>query len=106
MTKFRVSAHNLNIERGCYIGLKVEERLCKLCYTDIEDEEHFLINCPTLHNTRKHYFYLIKRNCHNFVSLNNKQKLSWLMITEDLKFKFTCFKIAILIELKKRCTKD
>jgi hypothetical protein len=72
----------------------------------IEDEEHFLINCPTLHNTRKHYFYLIKRNCHNFVSLNNKQKLSWLMITEDLKFKFTCFKIAILIELKKRCTKD
>ena len=26
MTKFRVSAHNLNIERGRYIGLKVEER--------------------------------------------------------------------------------
>ena len=33
MTKFRVSAHNLNLERGRYIGLKVEERLCKLCYT-------------------------------------------------------------------------
>jgi len=41
MTNFRVSAHNLNIERRHYIGLKVEERLCKLCYTDIEDEEHF-----------------------------------------------------------------
>ena len=80
MTKFRVSAHNLNIERGRYIGLKVEERLCKLCYAGIEDEEHFLINCPTLHNTRKHYFDLIKRNCHNFVSLNSEQKLSWLMI--------------------------
>ena len=69
MTKFGVSAHNLNIERGRYIGLKVEERLCKLCYAGIEDEEHFLINCPTLHNTRKHYFDLIRRNCHNFVSV-------------------------------------
>jgi hypothetical protein len=29
MTKFRVSAHNLNIERRRYIGLNVEERLCK-----------------------------------------------------------------------------
>ena len=76
MTKFRVSAHNLNIERGRYIGLKVdEERLCILCYTDIEDKEHFFINCTTLHNTRKHYFDLIKRNYHNFDSLNSEQKL-------------------------------
>ena len=49
----------------------------------IEDEEHFLINCPTLHNTRKHYLDLIKRDCHNFVSLKSEQMLSWLMITED-----------------------
>ena len=98
MTKFRVSAHNLNIERGCYIGLKVEERLCKLCYTDIEDEEHFLIYCPNIHNTRKHYYDLIKRNCHNVVSLNSEQKLSWLMITEDKNLNLLVSKLLPLIE--------
>jgi hypothetical protein len=44
MTKIRISAHDLEIERGRYAGLPREERLCKICGT-IEDEFHFLNNC-------------------------------------------------------------
>jgi hypothetical protein len=37
LTKFRVSAHNLEIEKGRYIGVKTEDRICKLCNTGVED---------------------------------------------------------------------
>ena len=30
-TKFRISAYKLEIERGRYIGLKVEDRIFQLC---------------------------------------------------------------------------
>ena len=44
-TKFRISAHKLEIEKGRYryIGLKVEDRICQLCKNDITDEVHFLL---------------------------------------------------------------
>ena len=45
LTKFRISAHNLNIERERYIGTKVEDRICNLCKNNIEDEVHFLMTC-------------------------------------------------------------
>jgi hypothetical protein len=36
LTKFRISAHTLNIEKGRYIGTKVEDRICNLCKNNIE----------------------------------------------------------------------
>ena len=42
-TKFRISACKLEIEKGRYIGLKVEDRICQLCKDDIEDEVYFLL---------------------------------------------------------------
>ena len=48
LTKFRINAHNLNIEKGRYIGTKVEDHICNLCKNNIEDEIHFLITCPLL----------------------------------------------------------
>ena len=51
-TKFRISACKLEIEKGRYIGLKVEDRICQLCnffLDDIEDEVHFFtpVSIPT-----------------------------------------------------------
>ena len=34
LTRFRVSAHYLEIEKGRYIGVKTEDRICKLCNTE------------------------------------------------------------------------
>ena len=51
LTHFRISAHKLEIETGRYVitnpKTPLENRLCKQCnLSEIEDEEHFLINCP------------------------------------------------------------
>ena len=49
-TKLRISAHDLQIERGRYINLTREQRLCSWCKTSmglsvIEDENHVLYEC-------------------------------------------------------------
>ena len=44
LTAFRISAHKLNIERGRYLNLKVEDRICNVCMV-IEDEMHALCQC-------------------------------------------------------------
>ena len=54
MCKIRISAHPLMIEIGRYKNLETEERLCKLCITQKnEDEYHFLIDCPIYNSSRK-----------------------------------------------------
>ena len=51
LTKFRISSHRLEVERGRYFGLKFENRICKLCNDHVEDEEHFMISCKKNLNT-------------------------------------------------------
>ena len=46
LTKFRLSNHDLMIEKGRHLKLKLTERKCSFCKC-IEDEKHFLLNCPT-----------------------------------------------------------
>ena len=49
-TQFRISAHDLQIERGRYINLPRDERVCTWCKTTlglnvVEDEKHTLFDC-------------------------------------------------------------
>lgn len=55
LAAFRISAHKLNIERGRYINLKVEDRLCSDC-NDIEDEIHVLCKCNKYQTLRNQMF--------------------------------------------------
>ena len=48
MSKFRLSNHRLMIEKGRH-----NNRKCPFCLTHIEDETHFLINCPIYSSIRK-----------------------------------------------------
>lgn len=52
LTQIRISAHELEIEKGRYIGKKREERICRKCNV-LEDEIHFLDNCQ-LYSTLRH----------------------------------------------------
>ena len=56
ITKFRCSDHTLEIEKGRHRKLLVEERLCKLCRTDVVTELHFLQRCPVYENIRTQVF--------------------------------------------------
>ena len=53
----RISAHKLEIERGRYSRPMIsrEERFCKYCTNEIEDEKHFILKCPLYINIRTKY---------------------------------------------------
>ncbi len=58
IAKFRLSAHKLKIETGRYNKTPVESRLCENCINNsIEDELHFLFNCPLY--SQESYFNVI-----------------------------------------------
>ena len=47
LTRFRLSSHELHIERGRYENIPRDERICQCCnMSQIESEYHFLFVCP------------------------------------------------------------
>ena len=61
LTKLRTSTHNLAIETGRWTKTEREQRLCTQCTEHkIEDEKHFLFECPTYSENRKLAFTQIK----------------------------------------------
>ena len=58
MAEIRVSAHNLEIERGRKYKPKsvpANERFCRNCKTMVEDEVHFISDCPIYESLRNEY---------------------------------------------------
>jgi hypothetical protein len=53
-------AHDLEIEKGRYTGVKAHQRFCKLCSSEVEDEIHFLLKCSALDTTRSSFIENIK----------------------------------------------
>ena len=84
LTRLRLSAHQLLIEKGRYIGIPRHNRICPRCTSnEVEDEIHFLFNCTALEDNRKTLHCKIDQNCKNFKNLDSKSKLIWLMNNED-----------------------
>ena len=52
LCKFRISSHDLEIEKGRYYQKESEKRICKLYNVEVEDEMLFLLKCPKLKETR------------------------------------------------------
>ena len=83
-TRFRISAHRLNIERGRYQGIPRESRHCMRCNSGVlDDEKHFLLTCSYNKEDRDVLQELVNEVCKNFCTMNNDQKLFWLMTNED-----------------------
>ena len=85
LTKFRISSHNLEIEKGRYTNTPVEQRLCRLCTCkdDVEDEIHFLLECPSLADTRRETLSEIESRFSNLKFLDNRNKFIWLFSADD-----------------------
>ena len=75
LAKFRVGNHDLDIEKGRYVKVPVDERFCKLCLTlnenHIENEYHVLLKCPFYKDLRKIYlcFNNGPLNLHTFINI-------------------------------------
>ena len=54
LTKLRISNHKLMIEKGRHSKPKIpkELRFCPFCPNKVEDEKHFLLECPTYKHIR------------------------------------------------------
>ena len=56
---FRVSAHRLEVETGRWhkpVAVPFNERKCRTCLNCLEDEFHFLLECPLYHELRKNIY--------------------------------------------------
>ena len=57
---------------------------CERCSSgEVEDEYHFLFHCNKLENDSNLLLKEIAKSCPNFKRLNSKDKLVWLMNTEE-----------------------
>lgn len=86
ITQFRISAHNLEIERGRYTRpiTPLDQRICKKCKTDIGNEMHFLFNCASLTPQRELMLENTILNCRHFINLSEENKLIYLLNSEGL----------------------
>ena len=82
--KIRISNSNLNIERGRYIKLPVEKRICPLCNIEPEDEIHFILKCPKLDECRKELFSNISSVVPSFNDMDEFQKFKFILSSNDL----------------------
>ena len=92
LCRLRLSAHDLEIERGRYRNLAPNERICQLCAIK-EDEQHFLDHCPLYGQLRSKFLSNINQN---LSSSNICITPSSLMTSDNgqrelAKFVFECF---------------
>ena len=85
LTRFRLSNHNLLIEKGRYMRPRLErnDRKCFNCPDKIEDECHFVSKCPLYIRERELLFDCCKQDCSNFDSLSNDQKFIFIFTNES-----------------------
>ena len=85
-SKLRLSNHRLEIESGRYKNIKAESRLCNQCnHPDkpVEDELHFIINCPKYNKERQSLFSKLQENNQSFDKLNDSEKFKYIMTCEE-----------------------
>jgi len=72
LASFMSSSHSLMIEKGRYKNVCRTERFCFYCANVVEDEYHFVIQCPFYCDIRKQY---IPNKCIMFPNLNKFHSL-------------------------------
>ena len=85
LTKFRLSNSLLNIEKLRHTTPMTpkEERFCPFCPTVVEDEVHFLIDCPIYAYPRDEMIKSILHKTPLFNLKSPKQKFLYLMAPEN-----------------------
>jgi hypothetical protein len=81
----RGGTNQLRIERGRWEGEKVKERICMVCLCDdVENEQHFLLECPMYVCERARMFEEIRKKCKIEIENRENEELMNLLIGEGL----------------------
>ena len=83
---FRISCHDLEIERGRYNNppKPPEDRICKLCKLEPETEEHFVLFCPTYRKLRIELFKNIVKQDPTIYNIPHSERFIYLMSNQNL----------------------
>ena len=65
------------------MNIPTDRRICRLCKLDVENGVHFLLECPSLDNTRREILDQIESRFPNLKFLDIKSKLVWLHSADD-----------------------
>ena len=83
-SQFRCGILPLEIEVGRYRNIELSERLCKLCNMHlVEDEIHFLIDCPLYNEERKLLFSAKNMSHEAFLQLESLDKFVYFMSNNE-----------------------
>ena len=85
LSRFRLSNHNLLIEKGRHMKPKLDrnERKCFVCKDAVEDEKHFITICPLYSKHRAILYQSLHDNSIYFDSLTDEKKIIYIMINEN-----------------------
>ena len=86
LSKLRCSSHTLAIEKGRHTKPRtnISDRLCLYCSNNtIEDEKHFVVQCPFYSEERKHLFKKVHSINPSFVHMSDDAKFVHLFCSND-----------------------
>ncbi len=87
LTCFRISAHGLRVETGRYKRIDQENRTCLICISEeIEDEFHFIMECPEYRSLIKEYLYQKLLELNNEHQLNDRELFVQILRTKHCNF--------------------
>ena len=89
-SKLRISNSKLMIEEGRYNNLEVKDRICPLCKADIENEHHFVVECPPLTPIRSQLYKDIIDIVPEFHLFGNREKFIFIMTSNDHDINMVC----------------
>ena len=87
---FRISCHNLEIERGRYVkpSIPPDKRYCRICKNGAETELHFILVCKEYCDLRDKLFKICTLFIDNFLNLHDDLKFTYLLnSTQDIIIK-------------------
>ena len=88
--KIQISAHTLFIEEGRYTKTPLEQRICRLCKSSVEDEIHFVVKCCKLDIIRQEFYAKMTSIYPDFHSMNNVDKFTFIMNSHDYDINKMC----------------
>ena len=83
LVKLRIRNHKPNIETGRYDKISRCDRICPVCGLNIEDEVHFLFDCPKYSSIRDDFFNKIDNRIPNYRYIPNFTLIIQLMNSTD-----------------------
>ena len=81
LAQLRLGILHLEVETGRYLNVPLENRICKLCNNQVEDEIHFSCVCTRLQHIRSGIFYTLNVN----TDLNVIDQFIYIMTHPNVK---------------------